>query len=544
MRKYGSIMLFVLLLFINVFWVGFCLSQKQGWHIDEQYTYGHANSTQGTYLSNDIDSYMLDRYTDLHNKKLEGKIFHDYLTTQENERFHYGHIWENLAKSVHPPLFYVLVHTVCSFMPDKFSPWQVGGLNLIFFMLTLVVFYKLSKLFIKNEYLAMIPVFVWGFSEAGLSTALFLRMYMLQTLLAVCLLYEVSKALIENKADKKQLFLIFLYAALGNLTQFSSLILAFFTAAVAGVVLLYRKNFKLLSLFFLMMLLSVVALFAIYPQAYEVLFHSHRGGEVTQKMDNVFSDLLGFGRVLLYNNTDIFEAYFQRIFGFESFSDIVLLGCFLLVMTVFYFSKKHQNKVFYFLFFIWVLMTLYIAFCMSSLKMFSWRYYMLVMPIATLVILVAVFDLCSIFFKNKKFITFFSVVLCLVWAVTLRPQPFLFRMEISPQTKTLQEKVKDKHIVLVAPTYLFLDLAYLFSQTDGIYWCFSDDVLSFLDKADYLFVANKKIRRSEKIERKYGDNYPNYKREFISDKIADKVKYVALFRSGLGFYDVYEVIKK
>jgi hypothetical protein len=71
-----------------------------------------------------------------------------------------------------------------------------------------------------------------------------------------------------------------------------------------------------------------------------------------------------------------------------------------------------------------------------------------------------------------------------------------------------------------------------------------EDELSFLDKADYLFVANKKIRRSEKIERKYGDNYPNYKREFISDKIADKVKYVALFRSGLGFYDVYEVIKK
>lgn len=545
MRKYGSIISFVLLLFINVFGVGFYLSQKQGWHVDEQYTYGHANSTEGAYLSEDIDSYMLDRYTDLHNKKLQGKIFHDYLTAQNEERFHYGHIWENLQKSVHPPLFYVLVHTVCSFMPDKFSPWQVGGLNLIFFMLTLVVFYKLSKMFIRDEYLALIPVFLWGFSEAGISTALFLRMYMLQTLLAVCLLYEVSKMLLENKAGKKRLFLIFLYAGLGNLTQFSSLILAFFTAVVAGVVLLYRKNFKLLFSFAMVMLLSVAAMFAVYPEAYEVFFYSHRGGEVAQRMGGIFSDIIGFIRGMLYSNTDIFEVYFQRVFGAESFPDIVFLGCFVLMMAALFSCKKHQNRVFYFLFFILVFMTFYLAFCMTSVKMFSWRYYMLMMPIATLCIVGAVLDFLMTFTGNKKLITVLSVAFCLLWVIMFRPMPFLFRAEVNPETRALQQELKQKNIALAAPTYLFFDLAYLFSETDGVYWVISDeDIISALPETDYLLVANKKIKRSEKIERKKAEKEAYNVREPFSETVLERVEFVAPFCSGLGVYDVYKVIKK
>ena len=208
--------LFGALLLLNLAMVGGFMAQKQVIHPDELFSYGHANSSQGTYLSNDLDPYFANLEQVFYNKWIDGRYLFEYLTVQEEETFRYDLIWDNLAKGVHPPLYYVLLHTVCSFFPETFSIWFSGGLNILLWCLLLIAYLKLAKEFFPTNAWAMLPVLLYAFSAAGFSTVLFLRLYVLQTLLAVCLVYEHVKLLKKNEANLTSLLLIFAYAAGGN----------------------------------------------------------------------------------------------------------------------------------------------------------------------------------------------------------------------------------------------------------------------------------------------------------------------------------------
>lgn len=231
-RVYGAFFVFLVL---NIGVVMFHYTQKDGFHVDEIFSFAHANSTQGAFLAPAVESHFYEKDVSvLYNRWFDRKVFHDYITVQPEEQFRYGHIFENLKKSTHSPLYYVLLHTVCSFFPDTFSKWLGAGLNVVIWGLLLFMTFRLAKLLLDDEFLALLTVMFYAFSEAGIDTVLFIRMYVLQTLFAVCLIYETVKMLKENQADNKRLFLIFLYSSLGMLTQYSSLVFSFLVAGTGG----------------------------------------------------------------------------------------------------------------------------------------------------------------------------------------------------------------------------------------------------------------------------------------------------------------------
>ena len=52
--------------------------------------------------------------------------FNEYLAVSPDDRFDYAQVYENqIIDASHPPLYYALVHTVCSFFPGVFSKWLV-----------------------------------------------------------------------------------------------------------------------------------------------------------------------------------------------------------------------------------------------------------------------------------------------------------------------------------------------------------------------------------------------------------------------------------
>ena len=55
----------------------------------------------------------------------------DYVKAQEN-RFNYISVYYNQVLDVHPPLFYMLVHTVSSIFNDTFSKYIIFSINLVF----------------------------------------------------------------------------------------------------------------------------------------------------------------------------------------------------------------------------------------------------------------------------------------------------------------------------------------------------------------------------------------------------------------------------
>lgn len=547
MKKYGSLISFVFLLVINLFWVGSYIQQKQGLHVDDLFSYGHASSSEGAYLSADVDSYFIDKKTDLHNRWLDGKVFHDYLTVQDSERFHYGHIHKNLQVVEHPPLFYYLLHTVSSLTPDKFSPWQAGSINLVAFMLTLLVFYRFAKLFFKDNCLAMAPVFLWGFSAAGMATVIFFRMYALQTLFAVCLLYEVSKMMVENKADGRRLFLIFLYAALGNLTQFSSLVLAFVVAVVSDIVLLYRKNFKLMLKFSIIMLFSAAALFVIYPEALNIFFYSMRGTESAQKISDILGRLSSLLLAVLYSNTPsrIFEIYFSGLFGPVKVLDIALLAAVVLVGFFLHFRKIELNASFLPLLAIIILMTFYLYLMMPNMGVFQMRYYMLLMPVASLILVYITAVLLQALKLRQTYVTLFMalVVIAVIWQNDFKKNVFF--VPISEETMQAKDMLKNKKIIVKSRVCAVYDVFGVLAQADKVYVSREDDdITTALDDADFVLYYNSYATLYTPRGKTKSCFFCIPHKRTLPENETARLKYATPFRSGVVNFDLYEVIKK
>ena len=208
-------------------------SRKEGYHIDEVYSYGLANSEYLPFMhfgesGYDVKDWMLEYgagesfkelFTNLWKdyqilkecgfKWRESVIYQDYLTAQansadtrtstwvsgqdyldyvavsESNTFNYASVYYNQRGDVHPPLYYIALHTVCSYFPGIFSPWFGLVINILFLGLTLAILYRMVRDYLGGEMTALIVTAVYGLSYGMMSTAMFLRMYALLTLIVM-----------------------------------------------------------------------------------------------------------------------------------------------------------------------------------------------------------------------------------------------------------------------------------------------------------------------------------------------------------------------
>ena len=166
----------------------FFVNQKEGWHCDEIYSYGGSNSAfnnqywaykqyNGTNklikeqvvenrniveMFKQLKYYFLDHPEE--REKYEKAVLdelperswrtskeaQDYVKAQEN-RFNYISVYYNQVLDVHPPLFYMLVHTVSSIFNDTFSKYIIFSINLVFFIGTCIFIWKVLNLLRKEN---------------------------------------------------------------------------------------------------------------------------------------------------------------------------------------------------------------------------------------------------------------------------------------------------------------------------------------------------------------------------------------------------------
>lgn len=274
--------LFLIILICNCMML-FIFGQKKQFHIDEVWTYALSNSHEKPFLffwqigSGEIGSesrtYQLKEgeedpfFNDSRNTFYEqwhsGEEFHDYLTVQENQRFDYSGVYYNQVCDIHPPLYYFLTHTLCSFFPDTFSKWFAASLNMLFFSLSIIVLFFLARHLLNSDKKAILACMVWAFSRCGISNAVFLRMYMLMTLLVLLLAY-LHMLMVEN-FKAKYIVLIFAVNVCGFLTQYYFYIFSFFITASVCFYLLFKKKFKQLFIYAFTVIASVGTAILIFP---------------------------------------------------------------------------------------------------------------------------------------------------------------------------------------------------------------------------------------------------------------------------------------
>ena len=217
---------------VQLFWC----CQKQGFFLDEVYSYGLSNGYYTPFMT------TIDAGDGFIDKVLSRADLLDYVSVNPGEQFDYGSVYYNQTQDVHPPLFYFLLHTVCSFFPGAFSKWFGLVLNLIVMAATLALLYSLGRKLLKSKWLALAACLLYGISFGGLSTVLMVRMYMLLTLVSTALAWVVAVNFERPKAWHYPLAAAIVF--LGMMTQYLFAVYAFFICAVYCGYLLYKRRWR------------------------------------------------------------------------------------------------------------------------------------------------------------------------------------------------------------------------------------------------------------------------------------------------------------
>ena len=262
--------------------------------------YIHFGHTKIGYDGDEVFSYMSSNsevnYKELtalqDNSWYPSEYFHDALSVKEGYRFHYEIPVRNQATDVHPPFYYILLHTICSFFPGQFSMWYGIALNIILTLLSLFVLFLLLRLFIGGSFLPLTICFIFGMTYGVINNVLFIRIYVLLMLLVTLQYYLhlrmfLALKLTTDKFKFGQLILLALVTILGTLSQYYFLIFLFWLAAFFCIILFIQKKWTALFQYILTILISGICSVIMYPTMIKHIFSGYRGEEAAHKLVSI-----------------------------------------------------------------------------------------------------------------------------------------------------------------------------------------------------------------------------------------------------------------
>lgn len=165
----------------------FFIGQKQGFHCDEIFSYGSSNSAyEGVFYSyrektpmhlfleekifqdgNIFDWAKRFKYYFIDNKQEKDDYIYAKMVSEEmiwrskedaqnyvkakDNKFNYVSVYYNQLQDVHPPLFYMLVHTVSSIFNNTFSKYIIFAVSIPFFIGTCILIWKILNLIRKKR---------------------------------------------------------------------------------------------------------------------------------------------------------------------------------------------------------------------------------------------------------------------------------------------------------------------------------------------------------------------------------------------------------
>lgn len=330
--------LLVILIFLSLlFYTVLFFSQKESYDGDEIWSYGLANSYYNPFLHNSgtWDNNKDNRYLQNFNTWITGDTFHNYLTVQENERFTYDSVWYNQSADVHPPFYYALLHTICSFFPDHFSPWFGLFINYIAFIIVMCVLYKITCQS-GSDIFGLVLCTFYAFSAGAEDTYTFIRMYALATALAVLLFQHIQNYLF--KENPKKLLCLLCITIFSCLTHYYLIVYAFFLTAISEIYLLIKKRWKTFWSLGLTMLIGVLISVLIFPSMiYHFLYRSSDLSELN--LSFAFQGKLIIS-LIMQQFMGISIPSYETMFSFYFYSFSILLVITFLLLS-FIFRREH-----------------------------------------------------------------------------------------------------------------------------------------------------------------------------------------------------------
>ncbi|MCH5343118.1 MAG: hypothetical protein J1E64_03690 [Acetatifactor sp.] len=439
-KKFIQIELPVLLFCTIVLCVG--ISRKEGYHMDELLSFELANAefnpwivpTQpegrlAKFVHNEIDGgsfgetfgNLADTVKDVLKNRGESKLlaytadvyeepvwidrqtFVDYITVGKDDAFNYLSVYFNVKDDNHPPLHFMLLHTVSSVFQGQTEAWMGCIINLAAVMAVMVLLMKLGNglagelgLGKYQRVAGILCAACYGLSSGALATVLLIRMYALLTLWCVAYFYLIIRKWQDWEFDKKN-FRLILVTLLGFWTQYFFLFYCISLAAVTAVLLLRRRRLRELFCFVRSMITSAVVGIAAFPFAVSDVFSSGRGVEA---LENLSAGFAGYG-------ARIWE--FMKILASRTFFPLFWVMFVILAVEALWFSRKKQalnlekNREKTAL--VWLLLLPVVGYFLLAARMSPYlvdRYVMPVFPFAILAGTLILFALLAIVAKRRN----------------------------------------------------------------------------------------------------------------------------------------------
>lgn len=334
MKKSVYFWIFCAIMLLSLIGMLYYGSRKSGYHVDEVYSYGLANSEYLPFMhfgesGYDVKDWMIEygageslgdlcrnlindfRILKENNFEIySSPICQDYLVAQANSAdtrtsswvsgqdylhyiavspdntFNYASVYYNQRGDVHPPFFYILLHTICSVFQGSFSKWFGIGLNIVFMLLTLLTVYKMCCKFLGDELFGVCVAAVYGLSCGFVTTAIYIRMYaVLSFMVAACCYLHLSVAQKGFAMDKKTVGKLAVITFLGYFTHYYYVLYAIAMAVVFCVWMLLKKKIKNMLIYITAMAGTAGVGICIWPFAIRHVFQGYRGmGAVKQSL--------------------------------------------------------------------------------------------------------------------------------------------------------------------------------------------------------------------------------------------------------------------
>lgn len=331
-RNYVYIILFLVIItqiIFSIYW-GY---RKNGFHVDELWSYGLANSNYHPHIFSD---------NALEDKWVNGNYFQNYLTVDKNHRFDYGSVFYNQENDTHPPLFYIILHTVSSLFPGTFSKWFGIIPNIVFLILTTIVLFALSQRLTKNSTISILTVMFFGFSLGAVTNVTFIRMYMMLTFFALLYVYLHTLLITGDKLRKGIVAGLIATTFLGFFTQYYFVIIAAFTSLSYCIILVTKHNWKQLVKYIAIMLIPLIMMAIIFPCAYLNLLGKgavsngvNRGAEALSNLANMDNRLQQIPSYFSFINKELFAYLLKPL--------ILLALCALAIIFIRHFITIHSS---------------------------------------------------------------------------------------------------------------------------------------------------------------------------------------------------------
>ena len=249
------------------------------------------------------------------NEWLDESWLTEYMSADSEHRFEYGIPYRNQDADVHPPLFYLFLHTACSLIPEEFSYLAGTGCNILFFIGGTIALYFLGKELFKSKVCGLLAAFLYSISYGGLNTMTFIRMYMLLTLILILHTLVYLKYFEQDEIPPKGYLLLGLTVIAGTLTQYYFVIIAFFFGVWYAVRFLYKKQYKQLGKYIATAGLSAGCCLVIYPTMLKHIFGTSRGVEARENFASSEGYLEKLSTMWKLLDSQLFSNLFVLVFA-------------------------------------------------------------------------------------------------------------------------------------------------------------------------------------------------------------------------------------